>query len=84
MRLKGVIAMIDGMEVVKVPSSRLPDNFGFLISHPMAAPSPTKLAEYKVNTNAPGISGSLVEGRVVFDCFVLENKADFIYYQAIS
>ena len=84
MRLKGVIAMIDGMEVVKVPSSRLPDNFGFLISHPMAAPSPTKLAEYKVNTNAPGISGSLVEGRVVFDCFVLENKADCIYYQAIS
>lgn len=84
MRIRGVIALIDGMEVIKVPSSRLPENFGLLVSHPMAAPSPTKLAEYKVNTDAPGYSGALVEGRIVFDCFILENKKQCIYYHAIA
>jgi hypothetical protein len=29
-----------------------------------------------------GISGSLVEGRICYDAFVLENKAKAIYYQA--
>lgn len=28
----------------------------------------------------PGLSGFLVEGRVVYDCFVLGEKADAIYY----
>ena len=84
MRARGVVALIDGMEVIKVPASRLPENFGFLVTHPMAAPSPVKLAEYKVNDNAPGYSGSLVEGRIVFDCFILDNKKSCIYYQAIA
>ena len=38
------------------------------------------LAEYKIHTDAPGISGSLVEGRVYYDAFVLDNKKDAIYY----
>ena len=43
-----------------------------------------KLEDYKVHTDPPGISGSLVEGRIVYDAFVLDNKAKAIYYQAIS
>ncbi len=84
LRLKGVIAMLDGANIIKVPSTRLPSDFGFMIAHPVATVSPTKLAEYKVHDNAPGISGSLVEGRINYDSFVLENKADAIYYQAKS
>ena len=43
MRLKGVISNLDGMKVVKVPSSRLPKNFGFMISHKSATVAPKKL-----------------------------------------
>ena len=32
--------------------------------------------------NPPGISGALVEGRICYDAFVLDNKAKALYYQA--
>jgi hypothetical protein len=82
MRLKGVIAVVDGLNVIKVPSNRLPENFGFMIAHPCATVAPTKLEDYKVHQDPPGISGSLVEGRICYDAFVLENKTKAIYYQA--
>lgn len=84
LRVKGVIGMIDGLCVIKVPAVRLPENFGFMVAHPCATVAPTKLEDYKVHEDAPGISGSLVEGRIVYDAFVLENKAKAIYYQQLT
>ena len=84
MRIKGVISMLDGSAVIKVPSSRLPEKFGFMLAHPCATVAPTKLEDYKVHQDPPGISGSLVEGRINYDAFVLENKAKAIYYQALA
>lgn len=82
MRLKGVIANLDGANVLKIPAIRLPANFGFMLCHPCATVAPTKLETYKVHEDPPGISGSLVEGRIAYDCFVLNNKKKAIYYQA--
>lgn len=39
------------------------------------------LEDYTLHENPPGISDSLVEGRIVYDAFVLDNKAKAIYYQ---
>lgn len=82
LRLKGVIGILDGMDVLKVPANRLPEGFGFMIAHSSATVAPVKLDTYNVHENPPGISGALVEGRIVYDAFVLENKAAAIYYQA--
>lgn len=82
LRIKGVIAMIDGAVVIKVPANRLPKNFGFMVAHPCATVAPTKLEDYKIHEDPPGISGALVEGRICYDAFVLENKAKAIYYHA--
>ena len=84
MRIKGVISMLDGLAVVRVPASRLPAKFGFMIAHPCATVAPTKLEDYNVHEDPPGISGSLVEGRLCYDAFVLDNKTKAIYYQAIT
>lgn len=84
LRIKGVISMIDGLCVIKVPAKRLPEAFGFMIAHSCATVAPTKLEDYKVHENVPGISGSLVEGRIVYDAFVLDNKKMAIYYQAVA
>lgn len=84
MRLRGVIGMVDGMPVVRVPANRMPGGFGFMIAHSVATVAPTKLADYRTHSNPPGINGTLVEGRIVYDAFVLENKANAIYYQAIA
>ena len=81
MRLRGVISNLDGAAVIKVPAVRLPENFGFMLAHPCATVAPTKLEEYKIHQDPPGISGSLVEGRICYDAFVLENKTKAIYYQ---
>lgn len=81
MRLNGVISNLDGLTVVKVPAARLPENFGFMIAHPCATVAPTKLEDYKIHVDPPGISGDLVEGRMVYDAFVLDNKKKAIYYQ---
>lgn len=82
LRLKGVVSNLDGAAVIKVPAVRLPSGFGFMIAHPCATVAPTKLEDYKIHVDPPGISGSLVEGRICYDAFVLENKAKAIYYQA--
>lgn len=84
LRLQGVIAMLDGMQVQKIPAARLPAGFGFMIAHPCATVAPVKLEDYTVHENPPGISGALVEGRVVYDAFVLDNKTGAIYYQAMA
>lgn len=82
LRLKGVIGMLDGMNVQKIPASRLPADFGFMIAHPCATVAPVKLEDYTIHENPPGISGSLVEGRIVYGAFTLDNKVEAIYYQA--
>ncbi len=80
MIIKGVIGEVDGCKIVRVPSAKLPSGCAFLIAHKMAAVAPKQLEEYKTHNNPPGISGWLVEGRVIYDCFVLNEKADAIYY----
>ena len=81
LRIRGVIANLDGANVIKVPAARLPKNFGFMLAHPCATVAPTKLEDYKIHRDPPGISGSLVEGRICYDAFVLDNKVKAIYYQ---
>lgn len=82
LRLKGVISNLDGANVIKVPAARLPEGFGFMVAHSCATVAPTKLEDYKIHQDPPGISGSLVEGRICYDAFVLDNKKNAIYYQA--
>ena len=82
LRLKGVIATLDGMNVQKIPANRLPAGFGFMVCHPVATVAPVKLEDFTIHQNPPGISGSLVEGRICYGAFVLDNKAKAIYYQA--
>ena len=84
MRLKGVISNLDGMNVIKVSSARVPKNFGFMVAHPCATVAPTKLADYKTHQDPPGISGTLIEGRIAYDAHVLDNKKEAIYYQEVT
>lgn len=57
MILKGILGEIDGVKIVKVPASRLPAGCHFIVAHPMATVAPKQLWEYKIHTDAPGISG---------------------------
>jgi hypothetical protein len=76
--INGIVGDIDGVPAIKVPTSYMPANVDFFITNPIATPSPVKLQEFKINYDAPGISGALVEARVRYDAFVLDKKADAI------
>ena len=78
MRIKGVIANLDGALTIKVAAARLPENFGFMLSHKSACCAPVQLEDYNTHINTPG---TLVEGRIVYDAYVFENKKKGIYYQ---
>ena len=77
---KGVLGEVDGTRIVKVAASRLPTGADFILTHPVAACAPKQLEDYKIHDNPPGISGWLVEGRILYDCFILNEKADAVWY----
>ncbi len=77
--LKGTVGEIDGVPLILVPDSYLPENTLFIITNKIATVAPVKLSDYKIHDNPPGINGWLVEGRVYYDAFVLNNKKAAIY-----
>lgn len=81
---RGIVGEFDGMAVKKVPSSYMPENVYFMIVSKGSAISPVKLNDYKIHADPPGISGDLVEGRVIFDAFVKGSKAAGIYVAAAN
>ena len=80
MLVTGSLGMVDGVNIVPVPQSYLPQGAHFLLTHRVAAVGPVKLESYKAHIDPPGLSGTLVEGRVRYDAFVLSSKASAIYY----
>lgn len=84
MRLRGVIANLDGAKVIKVPANRLPAKFGFMLCHPSATVAPVKLEDYNIHEDSIYSSGAVVTGRVCYDAFILDNKKMGIYYQATT
>ena len=77
--IKGQVGEIDGVAIVLVPTSYLPDKVEFFVTHPVATTAPVKLQDYKIHDNPPGINGKLVEGRVRYGAFVLDSKKKAIY-----
>lgn len=84
MLIRGSLGEVDGCRIIKVPSSRLPAGTDFILTHPLATVAPTVLSEYKVHTDAPGISGWLCEGRISYDAFVLNNKTGAVFYHGAA
>ena len=76
----GQIGKADGVDIVMVPPSRLLAGAAFLLVHKDACVAPRQLEEYKTHVDPPGLSGTLCEGRALFDCFVLDEKSDGIYF----
>lgn len=79
MLIRGSVGMVDGANIVPVPASYLPEGVQFILTHKVATVGPVKLQSYKIHDNPPGINGKLVEGRIRYDAFVLNNKAGAVY-----
>ena len=71
----------DGVAIIAVPKRRMPAGVSFIITHPMCAPAPVKLQEYKIHRDPPGIAGHLVEGLLYHDIFVFDKKKSAVSVQ---
>ena len=79
MVIRGELGEVDGVKIVKVPASQLPSGVSCLMVHPSATVAPQQLKEYKTHVDPPGINGWLVEGRHMYDAFVLDAKKNGLY-----
>jgi hypothetical protein len=76
---RGIIGGIGGTPVTKLPMSYLPAGCYFLITYKDAIMFPKQLSEAKVHEDPPGISGALLEGRAIYDAFVIGKKSVGVY-----
>ncbi len=81
--INGTAGKFMGADVVPVPDSYMQKDSSsdiyFIIAHKSALLNPIKLREYNVKKDPPGISGDLIECRVIYDAFVLGAKAKGTY-----
>ena len=70
---------IDSMAVVTVPSSHMPAGVNFIIKHKGATVDPVTLKNMRVHKHPMGVDGDVVEGRIIYDSFVLDTKAKGIF-----
>lgn len=72
---RGYKGTVDGLNVVTVPSSLFPSGVNFILKYKGATVDPFKLKNYRVHKNPMGVDGDVVEGRILYDSFVLDTKA---------
>ena len=73
---KGSIGEFDNMALKAVSTSRMPANVPFMITFKGALISTVKIQDFKGHVDPPGLSGDLLEFRMMYDAFVLGKKAD--------
>lgn len=80
----GSVGTLDGMKVVPVPDSYFPSGVNYMIKYKGATVDPMQLKTYRVLTEQRGIDGDVVEGRIIYDAFVLDTRAKGIFVSTDS
>jgi hypothetical protein len=81
---KGVVGDVDGVTIVKVPTSYLPANAGFIILHNSVLVAPHKFDTFRILKEVQGVDGWVVEGRRYYDAFIPSNHGVAIQYHKIA
>ena len=72
----GFIGELDGMPVKPMTSSRFPAGAAFVLIYKGSVIAPMKIKDFKAHVDPPGLSGDLLEFRMLHDAFVLGKKAN--------
>lgn len=72
---KGIVGEVDGLTIVKLPSSYFVAKFEFLIVKDDLLVSPMKFNSVRTLDDVQGIDGWVAEGRRYYDAFVPTQKA---------
>lgn len=78
MLVSGQVGEVDGVKIIKAPASYMPTNTHVIMAHKDAAIQPVRLESYMTHENPPGINGTLCEGLVYYDAFILDARKDAV------
>ncbi|OJU08202.1 MAG: hypothetical protein BGN88_01450, partial [Clostridiales bacterium 43-6] len=81
---KGVIGQVGTLKIIQASMSRLPENCYFLCWQKKSVILPFQINDAKYNNAPQGISGVLLEGRVVYDAFVIGTLSAGVYAAVAS
>lgn len=71
---RGFVGELDGIPVVKVPTSYFPENTNAVVFHRRALLGVRQITSVRTLTNSELIDGTLLLGRFIFGSFVLNGK----------
>lgn len=77
--VNGEIGTLDQMHICIVPDDYLPADVAFMIVAQGCCVRPKKIETLRIIQDHPDIDGHVVQGRYLWDCFVLKGKADGVY-----
>lgn len=76
--VNGEFGTLDGLHIVPVPDSYMPDGVLYMIVTKGCSCSPKKIETMRIIQDHPNIDGHVVQGRLLYDCFVFAKKANGI------
>ena len=76
--VNGEFGTLDALHIVPVPDSYMPSGVLYMIVAKGCAVSPKKIETMRILQDHPDIDGHVVQGRMLYDCFVLAKKANGI------
>lgn len=75
----GQVGRVDGVDLIVVPSTRMPSGYSCIIVQVDAIAAPVKMSDLTVFDSVPGYSGAQIDGRFVYDCFLMDTLNDGVY-----
>ena len=76
---KGVVGECEGIEIIRVPDSYMPAKTSFIVAHPSALMPVKKIETLRILEEHPDIDGAALQGRIMYDAFVLSQKVKGVY-----
>lgn len=73
--VNGEMGTLDGLHIVPVPDSYMPTGVLYMIVTKGCCISPKKIETMRIIEDHPDIDGHVVQGRLLYDCFVFDKKA---------
>lgn len=71
---RGYVGELDGVPVVKVPTSYFPSNVKAIMVHRDSLLGVRQVTETRIKTDSEFVSGSILLGRFIFGSFILKGK----------
>lgn len=78
MVMYGQVGKVDNVALIEMPEIYFPAGVQMVIIHPLCSVAPIQLETYRILTEVQGYDGAIIEGRCIYDCFVLDKKKDGI------